>query len=85
MAWKMNVGGIELDATIPDMMVTFIKEQLQELGDPAKGMWLQIGDQDAEGSLQIYLTPSTPILLTRSPNDPSELLYKEVRGTDSVD
>jgi len=80
MAWHMTVGGVDIGTTIPDMMVTFIKEQLQALDDAAKGLWLQIGDQDQAGSLQVYITPSTPIVLTRAPNDPSELLYRETRG-----
>lgn len=81
MAWFMNAGGIGVSAPIPDRMVDYIKAELQKLQDPAKGIWVCVGDQGAEGSIQVYVTPSTPILFTRAPNDPSELLYAFEQGT----
>lgn len=82
MAWKINIGGIVIDTALPDRMVDFVKDQLRKLDDPAKGMWLQIGDQDAEGAQQVYITPSVPILFTRTENDPRELLYSFEGGSD---
>ena len=80
MAWKMNIGGIDIEPVVPDVIVEHIKEQLQQLGDPAKGIWLLLNNQDSEGAIQVYLTPSTPLVLTRAANDPTELLYEFEHG-----
>ena len=81
MAWTVNVGGIEVDAILPDRAVEFIKDQLRTIDDPAKGIWIHLGDQDAEGAIQVYITPGTPILFTRASNDPQELFYSFEQGT----
>lgn len=80
MAWKMTVAGTTLNAPLLDEIVEFIQETLGTLAGTNEGAWIQIGDQSEEGAQRVYLTASTPIVLTRLPNDPNELLYKFHRG-----
>ncbi|MFT4156521.1 MAG: hypothetical protein QM630_01110 [Microbacterium sp.] len=71
----MNVNGIDVPKAIPDTMIEAVKDQLKS-DDPAKhGIWLLIGDQASEGSLQIRIPHGAAFLLTRLENDPAEAQY----------